>query len=275
MVRLIVFILFYLSIELVAQSNSFGVTGGALYYTGDLNKKHFKFLNPAGGLIYRYNFFNRRLALRIHGLFGEISAEDAKSNSTFQQNRNLSFKSRIIEIGPMLEINFLPYRIGDAKNEFFTPYLFFGLVYTNFEPRAEINGQWYDLKTVGTEGQMVNNGKGYSGSTMSFPVGVGVKWNFAGAWALNIEFGARVAFTDYLDDVSKDYVEANVFNGEGNTIGQTLADRSLNGAIPGTSRGDSFDKDWYYYAGIGLFYRIGGPITKCNERFRRKKAPTF
>lgn len=267
---LIIFLFCALS-SLKAQSHSFGLTLGGMYYTGDLNKVHFKFLKPAGGLVYRYNMFNRRLVFRIHGILGEIEASDAKAKSDFQNNRNLSFKSRMIEVAGLIEINFMPYRIGNTKSEFFTPYLFFGLAYLNYEPKAQLNGEWYELRNVGTEGQMSNGGKSYLGSTVAFPVGFGLKYNFSGAWAVNLEFGARVAMTDYLDDVSKTYADPSVFTAEGNILAQNLADRSLNGTTPGMSRGDQFDKDWYYYLGINLCYRIGGPISKCNERFKRKR----
>ena len=70
--------------------------------------------------------------------------------------RNLSFKSSIIEIGPIIEVNFFPYKLGQADTElakFGTPYFFAGITYMRMNPKAEYEGEWIELQPLGTEGQ--------------------------------------------------------------------------------------------------------------------------
>ncbi len=45
----------------------------------------------------------------------KVSGSDAKSNDISQLNRNLSFSSAVSEIGPLLEINFIDYIVGDSE----------------------------------------------------------------------------------------------------------------------------------------------------------------
>lgn len=42
------------------------------------------------------------------------------------------------------------------------------------------------------------------------PFGVGFKMALTERWNLGLEYGARWTFTDYLDDVSKTYVDRNL-----------------------------------------------------------------
>ncbi|HQI45720.1 MAG TPA: DUF6089 family protein, partial [Bacteroidales bacterium] len=106
------------------QRNEIGITGGITYYLGDLNpSKHFLLSKPAGGIIYRYTL-NERWAIKMNGIYGTLQGDDAKSK--FNTARNLRFKSSLLEFSPQLELNFLSYKTGNSKEDYFTPYVFAG-----------------------------------------------------------------------------------------------------------------------------------------------------
>ena len=125
---------------------------GVGHYFGDLNSTYsLKRPGAAGGLIGRYNF-NNRISVRLSANYGRVSAYDSDSDNSFQQSRNLSFRSDILEGLGQLEFNFLPYVHG-SEDQFFTPYLFGGFGFSYFNPKAELNGEWVALQPLGTEGQ--------------------------------------------------------------------------------------------------------------------------
>lgn len=239
------------------------------YYMGDINGglqlpgRYY----PGVGLIYRYNF-NDRIALKANVLYGRIYAHDRDSKSEWQQNRNLHFRSDVFEISTQVEVNFLTYEIGDPRRPS-TPYLFAGIGLFRFNPQANFNDRWVDLQPLGTEGQGIEgNEDRYILTQFCIPFGLGYKFNIYKGLAGAIEWGIRKTFTDYLDDVSGNYVESNLLEFENGPLSQILADRSLeplgsDGTNDGYQRGESNRKDWYIFTGIMLTYKIGKPRVKC------------
>jgi hypothetical protein len=250
------------------HSGEFGIFLGASYYTGDLNPMgHFNNLTkPAGGGVFRYNF-NPRLAVRINALYGIIEGDDASTNSFAQQQRNLQFKSNVMEFSGQGEFNFFDYRVGSEKHAF-TPYLFLGVGVFNFAPRAYLNGSWIDLQPLGTEGQgtPLSDRKKYKLTQVSVPFGVGIKTNLAKRIGLAIEWGMRKTFTDYLDDVSTHYVDPAQLAAYNGTASGILSDRSLVRdaySNVGRQRGNSLTKDWYCFSGFVLTLKLKEKVDKC------------
>ena len=130
------------------QRNEVGISGGGMYYIGDLNPYyHFYFTRPAGGLYYRYNYRDY-LSVRLFGNYGSVRAADSKIN--YFPERNLHFRSQILEVGVVGEINYYKFRPGTIKH-FFSPYLFLGINWFYFNPQAKYNDEWVDLQPMGTE----------------------------------------------------------------------------------------------------------------------------
>lgn len=251
-------------IKLTSFSNrsEIGVFFGGSYYLGELNQfKPFYRTKPAFGIVYRKNF-NPRIAFKLNGLYGNIEGFDSDSPDKYQQNRNLSFKSRLIELSGQVEFNFLPYTIGDPETPF-SPYLFTGLSVFYFKPQGQLNGQWIDLQDYSTEGQGVLPGKkNYASTQVSMPFGGGVKINLTNRFGLAIEWGLRKTFTDYLDDISSIYVQPEILKIANGTNAVTLSDpNSQNNEqtvdMTGYQRGNTKRKDLYSFAGIILTYRFG------------------
>ena len=248
---------------------------GITNYFGDLNTNmRLNQVNPAGGIGFRYNF-NERIAVKLSGNMGTVEAYDSDSPNIFERARNLHFKSTVADAGLALEFNFLPYNHG-SDDEFWTPYLFLGLGVNYFNPKAELDGEWYELRPLGTEGQF--KGEEYYTVTGGWIYGAGFKIDLSYEWSLNIELSARRLFSDYLDDVSSVYPDADNVEDLRGEFATRFIDRSgeLYATNPdfftrnglefpigeeGRQRGNADDKDTYAYFGIGIYYYFGD--LKC------------
>ncbi len=241
-----------------------GGWGGVSNYVGDLNTTFsVKYPGAAAGIVSRFNF-NDRLCAKLSFNYGSISADDKNSENVFERKRNLHFKSTLADAAAQFEFNFLPYNYFD-RSQWFSPYLFVGFNVFNFNPKAQLDGKWYNLRPLGTEGQF--RGEEYYTTQMGLVYGGGFKIAISETWALNLELSARKLFSDYLDDVSSVYPNMNdlkktrgenavklsdpsVLDEEGRKLGQF-----------GRQRGDKKDNDMYTFLGLGLVYYFGD--LKC------------
>src|SRR5438034_1143268 len=148
-----------LSTNLSAQDKEFGVLIGAAQYQGDLSYKQITIdaTRPGFGVLARY-YFNPRIDVRGSLNYGWISGDD-KNYPDVENNerkyRNLSFRSHILELSGVAELNILPF-ISNSHRYRFAPYVFGGLAVFHFNPKAYYNGQWVELQPLGTEGQTLN-----------------------------------------------------------------------------------------------------------------------
>ncbi|MBA3662865.1 MAG: outer membrane beta-barrel protein [Bacteroidetes bacterium] len=221
------------------RQREIGVFGGASYYIGDLNpRKHFFPSHPGLGVFFRYTT-NYRFAFRFGVNYGTVSASDANSKEPDQLERNLNFHSPIYDGHAVAEFNFVDYRIGNDKH-YFSMFIFAGLGMCYMNPHSNVNGVDVPLVNLRTEGQS----KSYSKYQVTIPFGVGFKWNVLPRIGLGVEWGPRKMFTDYLDDVSGAYSS----NGFG---------------IPGTMRGNPRSKDWYFFYGFTLSFKLPQAAEKC------------
>lgn len=246
------------------ERHEYGFMAGASQYFGDLNPEYgFKSIQPAAGAFYRY-YFNPYVSLRAGLTYTHLSYNDSYSSNPYQKIRNLSFQNDIIEAMVLGEFNFFHFTTGD-KYRRFTPYMVLGLgaIYSN--PYVIHNDKRVNLKSLGTEGQFMEEYKDrrYNNVHVVAPFGAGIKYWLAPGVNLGIEFVHRFAFTDYLDDVSSNYVGENRFMTPtgGQTTSSILQDRSLlqNGqklGIEGRQRGDKATIDQYLIAQITLSLQL-------------------
>lgn len=269
----------------------FGATLGVSNYMGDLAKSvAVQEFNPMGGLICRFNLSDW-VTLRGNALFGQISGDDKNyaDNDAFRKQRNLNFRSNIVEFGGTVEWNFKGF--GETQNfNPSSPFLFAGIAVFKFNPKTQFkymprdpNGlplhgadlqkydnQWIELQPLGTEGQETtkyNDRRRYALTQISIPVGMGYKKQFNGVWAWGIEMGVRKTFTDYLDDVSLDYVDNQIVGGNSGSLAAALKDRGpelgYQNFDNGTGRGNSANKDWYMFLNFTITRKIVGGKTIC------------
>ncbi len=247
-----------------------GAWAGASQYFGDLNT-NYKIHNPnlAGGIVARYNL-NKRICLKFSGNYTNIEAYDRNSDNVFELQRNLSFQSEIIDGTAQLEFNFLPYEHG-SNDEWFTPYLLAGFSMFSYNPTAELNGDTYELRELGTEGQF--NGEEYATNAAAFTFGGGFKFDINYRWSVNIELATRSPYTDYIDDVSGIYADLEDIENLRGPIAAQLADRSpeilgpgLGIGEQGRQRGNGKDNDLYAMLGVSIMYYFGQ--IRCPEFYR-------
>ncbi|MNE51174.1 hypothetical protein D3C80_1457890 [compost metagenome] len=140
---------------------------------------------------------------------------------------------------------------------------------TRINPRADYNGTLVELQPLGTEGQgtdLADRGK-YSRIQLGIPLAVGARLSLSPNIGLNIEYGIRFMFTDYLDDVGGyRYVDPVLLAAANGPTSAALSNRSLDGNRFG-QRGSKASRDWYTFFGIGLMIRMGGKGS-CPSDFR-------
>lgn len=241
--------------------------GGALgvsHYFGDLNTTFdIKHPGPAASVMARFNF-NERICLKLSGNYGNIGADDKNSPNIVEQQRNLNFRSTILDGAAQIEFNFLPYNYND-KNSNFTPYMLAGFNVFHFNPQGNLNGTWYDLAPLGTEGQF--KGEEYYTTQLGLVYGFGLKYALNEEWSLNLELSARKLFTNYLDDVAGNYPNMNDLRKSRGATAVALSDPSLPGAdgkklgIQNRQRGSGSNSDAYTFFTIGVLYFFGD--LKC------------
>jgi hypothetical protein len=256
-----------------AQYSEIGFHGGSAYYIGDLNPyTHFTHFPKGGGGAYIRTNLTDRHAFRFNFLYTAVEAHDAVSDDAWRRNRNLHFRSDIMEFSVLLEINFLSYEVGDKQRPY-TPYVFGGLAYFRMNPKAQYNDRWVELHPLGTEGQLAPGADNkYRLGQFAVPFGMGFKMNISGRISMSIEYGIRKLFTDYLDDVSTVYANPDVLISSSGPAAAEMADRTLvpqkpDGTNVGMTRGTPDTNDWYAYSNISISIRLGPTRIKCPGAF--------
>lgn len=241
---------------------------GAGHYFGDLNTD-FSLNDPGvtAGAMARYNFSNR-WSVRLSGAYSRVSASDADSRNIYERARNLDFRSRIFDGALGMEFNFLQYDHG-SRDRNWTPYIFGGLLVSNFQPQAKLDGSYVNLRDYGTEGQF--SGDEYYTTSLGIDYGIGLKLDLSYQWSLNFEINARQLFSDYLDDVSGTYPDREdlldlrgadaLLLSDPSILIEGVNDRKL--GLTGRQRGNPSDNDQYATFKVGLFYYFGD--LKCPE----------
>ena len=249
---------------------------GVMGYKGDLDPTMYdtRFIDPGLGIIYRRSYSNH-WAFKAGLSYGHIKASDEKAEDFWSQNRNLNFKSHIIELSGQFEFNFFPYQTASPFAKF-SPYLLCGLSAFHFNPKAEIDDEWVALQPLGTEGQgtsLYPDRKLYKRTSMAFTFGGGFKFKIMRRFGLTIETGVRRTYTDYLDDVSSTYADPIAIKKEYGKTAAILSDRSVlkaPGGNIGRQRGDTQHRDWYVFTGVQFTYTLSKKYIDSCRPFRIK-----
>jgi len=261
--------------QAVVQEGEFGVGIGASHYFGDLNTRaHLNRPKMAATVFFRKNFGNY-IAARLGASFAQVGYSD--QYNTYNQilyNRNLSFNSKIWELTLQGDFNFFRFMPGEPPFNF-TPYITFGAGIFTYDPYAYLKGEKILLRPLGTEGQgsaQYADRKQYSSMAICIPFGGGIKYSFNERFNIAFEVLHRFTNTDYLDDVSKTYVDPSVFppNPDGSPSNAfLLSDRSYELGTPvgkpGLQRGNSKQKDQFVTAMIHITFNLQSykcPIAK-------------
>lgn len=163
----------------------------------------------AAGAFGRYEFspyFSAAVAIE----HGRIQGRDDLSTNKGRVGRNLSFRNDIFELNGRGEL--YVYNVYDVGNRGkyrtdLRTFLFAGLGVAYSNPKArnlDYSNKYQALRP------MMNEGEKYSPFQAVIPVGFGLAFTHkhrGKRHRFGFEMGWRLTFTDYLDDVSKTYVD--------------------------------------------------------------------
>ena len=260
--KLLMILLFVPAITFAQKRLHLTAFGGFANYQGDLQSKRFTLEQSAGafGIGLKYDVTSH-LSVRTGFNYGRVEGDD-KKNKAVLQLRNLSFQTTIVEANLLAE-----YTLFDLEDKRISPYAFAGVGIFHFNPFAfDSVGNKIYLQPLGTEGQGLSqyNRDPYKKTQFAIPFGGGVKFRVTENAVLGFEIGMRKLFTDYLDDVSKTYVNEIAL---GLARGPKAVEMAYRGGevkngdplypAEGTLRGSEKFKDWYYFSGLTLSVGIG------------------
>jgi hypothetical protein len=257
-------ILTFFVISSQAQRLHVGVFGGFAAYNGDLTDKIFpkKVTNGAIGVTASYELTDQ-IFIRGGFTYAIVGAADRFSDKPDLVARNLAFETQIHEFSAKGE-----YYLFNLYERKLSPYGFLGLAVYKFNPYAfDAATNRVFLQKLSTEGQGLPGYslKPYKLTQFAVPFGGGVKYAINDDLRVGLELGMRKLFTDYFDDVSGNYADANdLLNGKGQLAVDMSyrGDELINGSplypAKGAQRGSPDSKDWYYFTGIHLSIRING-----------------
>jgi len=225
----------------------------------------------------------------------------------FRYQRNLSFRNQIKELSVVANFDLFENSATYISRADWTPYAFLGVAVLLHNPQAlapdtDLDGnplpeagKWVDLQPLGTEGQYaalqdtdVNFGAtAYNKLQIAIPMGIGARFRLNEVFDLSVEFGFRYLFTDYIDDVSKNYVDLGVFGND--ELAKAMSYRTSEVATPtfnytgrdgknydvvagygsesvSNMRGNKDNKDIYMVTTFKLSYIIGKSFHKAKFR---------
>lgn len=256
--------------EAIVQEGEFGVSAGAAHYFGDINTR--AALNRpklAAGIFFRKQF-NNYVGVRVAAHFAQLGYSDIyNTKNEYQRRRNLSFNTNIWELAVMGDFNFFKFVPGDPYYRF-TPYVTLGVGFFSYDPYTYYQGQKVFLRPLGTEGQgyaEYPDRKPYGTMALCVPFGVGVKYALTDRINVGFEVIHRFTNTDYLDDVSKTFVNPSIYPDnptDGSpSIAELLNDRSYETGDPigfvngtGRQRGYPKQKDQYIMAEFTVSFNL-------------------
>lgn len=229
----------------------------------------FDALRPTFWIGGRYRF-NEYVAARIDLCYGILKSHDQYTDYNGRKFRNLGFRSPLFEWGGVVEFYFLPeeptkkHHYGNRKGikgrkrkgKMFTGYVSSGFNGFYFNPLGDYQGTEYELALLNTEGQgILPTRPKYDRVSFSIPINLGFRYRLSDAWVAELEFCYRKSFTDYMDDISRTYIDPNLLS---DPVAQYFANPNpgVPGTEPGAQRGDPTDNDAYLFLKLGVSWKF-------------------
>ena len=218
------------------------------------------------------------LGFRLAANIGTLEGDDAiiKGKGGWEEarkRRNSNFKSKLSEVILLAEVYPTVFLESEPAEVFhkIRPYGVVGVGAFHFDPMGTDpqTGNWVRLQPLHTEGQgfpEYPDRKEYKLTQMNIPLGFGVKYFLSDNVNLSLEILHRKTFTDYIDDVSTDYIDPSLFYQHMSAPQAALAERMANKSgylvgntayTPGMKRGTPINNDAYYSICFKLGIRLG------------------
>jgi hypothetical protein len=260
----------------------------------DINLQFTKMMKGVFVTMYPKNWVGFRLAADLTYLEGNDDIINTTGiNELWRKQRNLDFKTTVVEGYVALEI--FPTMLFRRQSEYeprLRPYGLAGIGIFHFNPKGSLtdaagNKSWYYLHPLRLEGQGMPEypeSKPYKLTQMNIPLGGGLKYYASERINLSAELLYRKTFTDYIDDVSKNYIDPNNYNkylsAQNATLAYKLSDKAQGIIYPGmtrypagTLRGDLKNGDTYFSIVVKIGVRLG-PIYESSFAKRAARQVT-
>lgn len=224
------------------------------------------------------NGFARMRIFAVHGLFLKtelnylmIEGSDNLSTNPGRMYRNLDFRNHMFELSTSLQyVIFENLDLGRTYRyrNTFRAYVFGGVGAFYHNPKGMYNGEWVNLRPLQTEG------KAYSPFGICIPAGIGMSFTIKKRHRISWELNWRTTFTDYLDDISTEYVNPGTLSSPlaaamSNKTDMAAAESYRQGFsgnyTAGAKRGDGRHNDSYLTTNITYSYVIRGKGWRPNS----------
>lgn len=250
--------------SLVDKSSKFweiGLFVGSPIYFGDMSNTGVNLYiyntRPCLGLRVNYHFSERfSLGFANNNLLlvgsDNVNSRVGKSRGT-NFSRGLSVRTFVSDFSLNLQYKLMKFKTIQR----IVPIVFAGVQYYYFNPQREIDGQWYNLRDVGTEGQTLNGEDNrYKSFSWGIPFGIGLQKHINQKWLIALSYTHVKLFTDYLDDLSTGtFPDKNAIIAANPDLGETAYLLSNPNGISG-QRSYSGDNDAYAYWGFTITKKI-------------------
>lgn len=265
-----------------------GLHAGLSNYYGDLSHQIWdlpqQFQQPINdlnfltyGISVEYHA-SKTFGLRLLGTKGQFKASDRSYSNSQNYNRALNVQTDLIDAS-LIGIVYFDDGIVFNSRSIVSPYFMFGGGLSYFETKGDLlsadNNRYYywSDRTIRTQAENAPNanmaqiitqdyqyetdlralqteGKHYDPITWNLALGLGVKFRLSQRFHLHLEALIRYTGTDFLDDISDDYLATYNDNFQAYAANPSATNR--------TQRGDSPTmNDWYSSIGFSIHYSFG------------------
>src|SRR5260221_7293467 len=272
-----------------------GTRGEGKTFVKDVNFPLTKLMKGLYFNFYPTEWIGFRLAANLGELEGADSLIKLKGGEEhYRKERNLSFKSNLSEAYIAAEIYPTVMLEQYAGLQYkLRPYGLAGIGIFHFNPKAQYiapNGDrtWVALKPLHLEGQgfpEYPDRKEYSLTQKEIVMGGGFKYYIKENMFIGFEILHRKTFTDYVDDVSKEYIDPYYFgvhlSAQQAVYASQLAYRenfynpSVNRPYINYQRGDPKQNDAFFSGLIRFGWRLNGANSPNGRALRQLRCPVF
>ena len=255
-----------------------GNRGKGTAFLKDLNLGLTKMMKGAFITFYPNKWLGFRVAADYTYLEGRDNIISTNGiDELYRKQRNLDFRTDVWEVYSCVEI--FPTMLFNRQSEFepkLRPYGLVGIGVFHFNPQGSLtdangNKSWYYLQPLRTEGEGMPEypySKPYKLTQLNIPLGGGLKYYISERVNISTEILYRKTFTDYIDDVSKVYIDPKNFTKYLSPKDADLATKLSDKIIPiifpamtrfpeGTQRGDKKNGDAYFSAIFKIGIKLG------------------
>jgi hypothetical protein len=239
---------------------------------------------------YPSEFLGFRAALNHGVLEGDDAEAPNKGGAEMDRlERNLHFKSSVLEgyIAAEIYPTVLLEKYDGLQGKI-RPYGLIGAGLMKYNPKAELDGQWIELKPLRLEGQGMAeypDRKEYKLLQHEVLMGVGFKYYVKENMYVGLEILHRQLFTDYIDDVSTGYIDPIHFDSYLSAQDAANARRlyyrgtyanaqTRPDLIQTFQRGDPTENDAFFSTILRVGWRLNGNDGASRAR-RQLRCPVF